>query len=252
MCYSSALFSTSNAETLEEAQHQKIERIFDSLDLPKGSHILEIGSGWGAFLQEAAKRGYQVTGVTISEEQYKHTKKMIDESSYGSSIKVLPLDYRQVQGQYDSIVSIEMFEAVGEKYWGKYFSKVSSCLKPGGKALIQTITIADEHFKNYRKTPDFIQLHIFPGGMLPSPNKFKSSAEKAGLSVLADYPFGQSYARTLQEWLRRFDDAKERIIELGFEEDFIKLWQFYLSYCIAGFTTKRTDVYQFTLQKVAA
>jgi cyclopropane-fatty-acyl-phospholipid synthase len=249
MCYSSGIFSAHKATTLGEAQHQKITRVLDQLDLPKGSHILEIGCGWGAFLLEAAKRGYKATGVTISEKQFYHTKEIIESSAFKDQLDVQFLDYRKIKGQYDAIVSIEMFEAVGEEYWPNYFSAVSTCLNPGGKAIIQTISIHDDHFEAYRKAPGFIQLYIFPGGMLPSPQKFMEGARQVGLSVLDNFTFGHDYARTLHEWLDRFDSVRDKVIQLGFDEAFIKLWRFYLSYCIAGFTAKRTDVHQFTLQK---
>jgi cyclopropane-fatty-acyl-phospholipid synthase len=249
MCYSSGIFSIANVPTLEEAQHQKISRVLDQLDLPKGSHIIEIGCGWGTFLLEAAKRGYKATGITISEKQFHYTKKIIESTAFKDQLDVQLLDYRKIKGQYDAMVSIEMFEAVGEEYWPDYFSAVSTCLKPGGKAVIQTISIHDDHFEAYRKTPGFIQLYIFPGGMLPSPQKFIEGASQVGLSVLNNFTFGQDYARTLHEWLDRFDSVRDKVIQLGFDEAFIKLWRFYLSYCIAGFTAKRTDVHQFILQK---
>lgn len=250
MCYSSGLFSDKSVTTLDQAQNQKMARVLDQLNLPQGSHILEIGSGWGAFLLEAAKRDYRVRGITISDEQFAYTKKIIEESSFQPNVNVQLLDYRNIKGQFDGIVSIEMFEAVGEQYWHQYFTSISSALKPKGRAVIQTITIDDDHFETYRKTPDFIQLYIFPGGMLPSKKRFIEEAEKAGLRVVDDFRFGQDYARTLQEWLNRFDETKEEVLRLGFDETFIKLWRFYLSYCIAGFTTKRTDVHQFTLEKL--
>lgn len=249
MCYSSGIFSIANVPTLEEAQYQKISRVLDQLDLPKGSHIIEIGCGWGTFLLEAAKRGYKATGITISEKQFHYTKKIIESTAFKDQLDVQLLDYRKIKGQYDAMVSIEMFEAVGEEYWPDYFSAVSTCLKPGGKAVIQTISIHDDHFEAYRKTPGFIQLYIFPGGMLPSPQKFIEGASQVGLSVLNNFTFGQDYARTLHEWLDRFDSVRDKVIQLGFDEAFIKLWRFYLSYCIAGFTAKRTDVHQFILQK---
>jgi cyclopropane-fatty-acyl-phospholipid synthase len=250
MCYSSGIFSGENVLTLEEAQHKKVSRVFEQLDLPKGSHILEVGCGWGAFLIEAAKRGYKATGITISEKQFQHTKKIIESSPFKDQLDVQLLDYRKISGKYDAVVSIEMFEAVGQEYWPDYFNAVAKSLKPGGKAVIQTISIHDDHFEMYRKTPDFIQLYIFPGGMLPSPQKFMEGCISAGLSILNNFSFGQDYARTLQEWLDRFDCVRDKVIQLGFDEAFIKLWRFYLSYCIAGFIAKRTDVHQFTLKSL--
>lgn len=249
MCYSSGLFSGRGVQTLEEAQQQKIARVLDQLDLSQGSHILEVGSGWGAFLVEAAKQGHKTTGITISQKQFDYTRMRIQSSPLSDRMDVQLLDYRNIKGQFDGIASIEMFEAVGEEYWHQYFNSISEALKPGGKAVIQTITIDDDHFDKYSKVPDFIQLYIFPGGLLPSKKRFIESAKQAGLSVLDGFTFGQDYARTLQEWLSRFDGVKEKILGLGFDEEFIKLWRFYLSYCIAGFVTKRTNVYQFTLQK---
>lgn len=249
MCYSSGIFSGDTGVTLQEAQYKKIARVFEQLDLPKGSHILEIGCGWGGFLIEAAKRGYKATGITISEKQFYHTKKIIESSPLRDQIDVQLLDYRKIKGQFDGIVSIEMFEAVGEEYWPHYFEAVSKSLKPKGKAVIQNISIHDDHFEAYRETLDFIQLYIFPGGMLPSPQKFMECSKRAGLSILDNFSFGQDYACTLQEWLDRFDAVREQVLQLGFDDAFIKLWRFYLSYCIAGFTAKRTDVHQFTLKK---
>jgi cyclopropane-fatty-acyl-phospholipid synthase len=178
----------------------------------------------------------------------KFTKNLIDQSPYKDSMEVELVDYRKVKGQFDGVVSIEMFEAVGEQYWEKYFNTIARSLKPNGKALIQTITIDDDYFENYRKTNDFIKMYMFPGGMLPSCDKFKECAEKSKLMISDDHAFGQDYAKTLQEWLLRFDQAKKEVLSLGFNEEFINLWRFYLSYCIAGFTAKRTDVHQFTLE----
>ena len=241
MTYSSALYR-SEQDSLSQAQHHKYDRIIDLLNAPSGT-LLEVGCGWGGFAERALDKGdYQINGLNLSQEQ----KKYADQRLSGKA-NIAFQDYRFENGKFDSIVSIEMFEAVGEKFWPVYFDKIASCLKSGGKAVIQTITIDESRFENYRKTGDFIRSYIFPGGMLPSPERFMEHAQKAGLKVGSAYFFGQDYARTLQQWLYKFDAEREAVLKLGFDDGFIRLWRFYLAACIAGFTTNRTDVMQIEL-----
>lgn len=239
MTYSSALFEGDEHRSLEAAQAAKYRRILDKLGQP-GS-ILEIGCGWGGFMEAANKAGHQMKGLTLSQEQAK-----IARERHAGEVAIQ--DYRDEKGQFDYIVSIEMFEAVGERYWNAYFGKVKECLKTGGKAMIQTITIDDDIYEDYRRRSDFIQQYTFPGGTLPCAKSFREYAEDAGLKVLSVYRFGQDYARTLSLWLHAMEAQKEAIKELGYNDEFLRSWRFYLSYCIAGFSTRRTDVMQVELE----
>ena len=193
--------------------------------------------------------GAKVTAITISEEQFKFAKERMFKEGLNERADIRLIDYRDVDGQFDRVASIEMFEAVGEKYWPTYFDKVRESLPAGGVAGLQIITIKDELFDHYRRTPDFIQKYIFPGGMLPSEERLKAETERAGLSWAGINRFGQNYADTLAEWGDRFEAAWDEIKHLGFDERFRKLWKFYLSYCEAGFRTERTDVVQLNLAK---
>ena len=220
MTYSSALYRAAN-ETLEDAQHNKYDRILDCLDQKSGS-ILEIGCGWGGFAERAMHKGdYALKGLTLSTEQQAYAQKRL-----GDDANIALEDYRHQDQKFDNIVSIEMFEAVGEQYWPTYFAKVKELLSQKGKAVIQTITINDADFPRYRKGGDFIRSFIFPGGMLPSPSRFTEEANKAGLRVNNEFAFGQHYARTLIEWLKVFDDKKDKVKALGFDDGFIRLWRF--------------------------
>jgi cyclopropane-fatty-acyl-phospholipid synthase len=242
MTYSSALFDA-NTQNLTDAQHNKYDRILGRLDAPQGS-TLEIGCGWGGFAERAVAKGQSnVKGITISKAQHDFATRRLD----GAANIVLE-DYRDIKGTFDNIVSIEMFEAVGEKYWPVYFEKVASLLKDTGKAVIQTITIDDARFDKYRSSGDAIRSFIFPGGMLPSQERFKNEATKAGLHITDNFAFGQDYARTLEQWLAAFDAKLDEVLALGFDMPFVRLWRFYLASCIAGFKTGRTDVVQFELQ----
>lgn len=241
MTYSSALFNTPQ-ESLEQGQWNKYDRILDILGPEKGD-ILEIGCGWGGFAERAVSRGHtSVKGITLSEEQHAYARKRL-----AGQADIVIEDYRHQKGLFDYIVSIEMFEAVGEKYWPVYFKKVASLLKKEGKAVIQTITIHDQLFEQYRQGGDAIRSFIFPGGMLPSPSRFKEEAAKAGLKATNQFDFGLDYALTLQRWLKTFDEKKSEIIAMGFDEGFIRLWRFYLASCIAGFRTGRANVMQIEL-----
>lgn len=237
MTYSSALYG--DAATLEDAQHNKYQRILSRAD---GDSVLEIGCGWGGFAEAAAAHGRKLTGLTVSPAQHAYATTRM---SGRADIRLQ--DYRDAQGTFDSIVSIEMFEAVGEQYWAGYFRTVADRLKRGGAAVIQTITIRDELFDDYRKRGDFIRHYVFPGGMLPSAAVFERHAHAAGLAVRDSFAFGQDYARTLREWLMRLDARRDAVVALGYSEAFVRNWRFYLGICAAGFATGRTDVLQVEL-----
>lgn len=249
MTYSSARFS-GGARDLSSAQTNKYRTLVSSIGLREGDTVLEIGSGWGGFAEFAAKEvGAKVTGLTISPAQLDYARARIQREGLGEKVEFKLLDYRDADGAYDKVASIEMFEAVGQEYWPAYFSKVHDLLKPGGVAGIQTITIADRFFRTYSHSSDFIKRYVFPGGMLPSPEALRLETERAGLLWQGAAAFGQDYARTLAEWRRRFFVAWDDIVALGFDERFKKLWQFYLSYCEAGFKAATTDVMQIRLAR---
>ncbi|HVZ68763.1 MAG TPA: cyclopropane-fatty-acyl-phospholipid synthase family protein [Rhizomicrobium sp.] len=239
MTYSSALFG--QARTLADAQRNKYGRILDRLQKSRGS-VLEIGCGWGGFAEQASSASLDVTGLTISPAQYGFARNRL-----GGKAEILLEDYRKVKGKFDSIVSIEMFEAVGERYWPAYFRTVAQRLRDGGRAVIQTIVIRDELFASYRSRSDFIRYYVFPGGMLPSFARFREEAERAGLKVLDKFAFGQDYARTLREWSARMGARETEIRALGHDTNFLRNWQFYLGICAAAFAVGRTDVIQVEL-----
>lgn len=253
MTYSSALFNIDFSQNLETAQRAKYERILARLNLQPGQHILEIGCGWGGFAEYAAKtRGVKITGITISQAQFDYALQRITNAGLGHLVELRMQDYRDVRGEYDAVVSIEMFEAVGEKFWLGYFDVVRSVLKPGAKAVIQTITIAADAFGYYRKSSDFIRQFIFPGGMLPSVPVFVDLAKQAGLTQTNLYEFGLHYAETLRRWRLRCDDIPQDLRRLGFDDAFQRVWRFYFSYCEAGFRSGRTNVMQIELSKVGS
>lgn len=247
MTYSSALFEGEPRRSLEAAQFAKLDRVLDALDCPAGADVLEIGCGWGGFIERASSRGLRVQGLTLSTEQHEFARSRLGDAIGEGRADVLLRDYRDETRRFDGIVSIEMFEAVGEAYWPSYFSTLSRCLKPGGRAVIQTITIDDALFERYRSGTDFIQQTIFPGGMLPSVARFEAEARRAGLRVLDRFAFGPDYAETLRRWHVRFARAWPRIQPLGFDERFARTWSLYLAYCEAAFRHGNTDVIQFTL-----
>lgn len=252
MTYSSALFDHSSNDTpcLKAGQTRKYAHLADLLQLSEGDHVLEIGSGWGGFAEYAAgQRGARVTGVTISKEQYDFAQKRMFEAQLNDRVDIKLCDYRDIEGQYDGVASIEMFEAVGEEYWPSYFNKVREVLKPGGRAGLQIITVRDDLFETYRKRVDFIQRYVFPGGMLPSPTRLEQEAGACGLAVAEAHMFGLDYAETLRQWREQFLAAWEAICGLNarFDERFRRLWAYYLAYCEAGFRTGRIDVGQFVL-----
>jgi cyclopropane-fatty-acyl-phospholipid synthase len=251
MTYSSARFDRVG-QNLEAAQRAKYRALAEHLDLKPGEHLLEIGCGWGGFAEYAAREhGVRVTGITISDEQLAYARARIERAGLSDRVEIRRQDYRDVQGQFDKVASIEMFEAVGEEYWPAYFAKIADVLKPGGRAGLQIITIRDELFSQYRRRADFIQRYVFPGGMLASVERLKEETAKAGLAWRKAEAFGISYATTLAEWSRRFMARWDDIKRLGFDDRFKQLWLFYLSYCEAGFRTGRTDVVQVELTKPA-
>jgi cyclopropane-fatty-acyl-phospholipid synthase len=250
MTYSSAMFESPN-QSLEQAQQNKYRGICDRIQAGPSSHILEIGCGWGGFAEHAAKqRGSKVTCLTISPAQKEYAEERMFRAGLNERVDIRLEDYRDHVGTYDGVASIEMFEAVGEAYWPSYFAKVYASLKEGARAALQIITIDDALFPRYRKRVDFIQQHIFPGGMLISEKALKQQFTEAGLRHDGVSYFGQDYARTCREWSRRFNDRWDEIRELGFDETFRRLWTFYLSYCEAGFTDGRINVGQFQVTRV--
>jgi cyclopropane-fatty-acyl-phospholipid synthase len=249
MTYSSALYEAPN-QPLDQAQRAKFAALARSIDLGPGQHVLEIGCGWGGFAEFAAKEvGAKVTGVTISQAQYDFAKQRLFNQGLAEKADIRLIDYRDVEGRFDRVASIEMFEAVGEEYWPTYFSKIRDVLTPGGRAGLQIITIRDELFASYRSHTDFIQRYVFPGGMLPSEQRLRQETTAAGLAWTGVTRFGQNYADTLAEWARRFEAAWDDIKAEGFDERFRRLWRFYLSYCEAGFRTERTNVIQLGLAR---
>lgn len=247
LVYSSALYETGD-ESLEAAQSAKLQRIVGLLELTPDAEVLEIGCGWGALALAIAEQGACVTGLTLSSEQLAHARQRVAVARREDQIDLRLQDYRDVAGRFDRIVSIEMLEAVGERYWPTYFDTLRDRMAPGGVAVVQVITIADAHFDHYRRTPDFIQRFIFPGGMLPPVSALQSQAERAGLTLRCDVSFGLSYASTLAEWRRRFLAAWPAIEPMGFDAKFKRLWEYYLCYCEAGFLAGRVDVGLFTLR----
>ncbi|MBA4707242.1 SAM-dependent methyltransferase [Aquitalea aquatica] len=243
--YSSAWFNGDYTQSLQQAQQAKYQRICDTLGLQPGMRVLEIGCGWGGFAEHASRAGIAVHGITISPAQLELARQRLA----GQPLAQLELrDYRDLDGQYDAVVSIEMFEAVGEAYWPQYFRTVRRLLHPGGQALIQSITIADAYFERYRAKSDFIQQFIFPGGMLPSPARFSQTASAAGLHTSQRLDFGPDYAETLRRWRQAFENTLDSVRQQGFDEAFIRLWRLYLCYCEAGFDEGRIGVSQFLLQ----
>jgi cyclopropane-fatty-acyl-phospholipid synthase len=249
MTYSSALF-TAGQESLERAQEAKYAALVDSLGVSEGDHILEIGCGWGGFAEYAAgKRGLKVTGLTISQAQHDFAVDRMQRAGLADKVEIKLQDYRDEIGHYDGIASIEMFEAVGEKYWPGYFDAVRDRLKAGAKATIQVITVPNERFPQYRKSVDFIQKYVFPGGMLISPARFSQEAKRAGLSFLSSIEFGESYSLTLRRWHEVFTQRWDQIQALGYDARFKRLWDFYLTSCAAAFRTGICDVTQITLRR---
>ena len=249
LCYSSGLFGREH-DDLESAQQAKLRRILDLTGARPGQRILEIGCGWGGFaLLAARERGVHVTAVTLSQAQRAHAQRQVAEAGLQGQVDVVLRDYRDLTGSFDHVVSIEMFEAVGEADWPVFFHTLRERLAPGGRAALQVITIRPEMFPRYRARMDFIRRFVFPGGMLPPPAALHRGAATAGLRVLADERFGAHYARTLSLWRERFEDAWPRIAPLGFDERFRRLWRLYLAYCEGGFRAGNIDVHQIALAR---
>lgn len=255
MSYSSAWFEGRPDADLQQAQQAKIRRALDEAGVQAGSRVLELGCGWGSLAMAAAQgRGAQVTGITLSHEQLAWGRQRVAQAGLETQIDLRLQDYRELSesqpaGQYDAIVSIEMFEAVGREYWDSYFRTLRHCLKPGGRACIQTITIRDALFERYVRSTDFIQQYIFPGGLLPSISAFEELAQRHGLVLERQLAFGRDYAETLRRWHVRFNEREAVLREQGFDRRFMRTWRFYLAYCEAGFAQGDTDVVQFTLRR---
>jgi cyclopropane-fatty-acyl-phospholipid synthase len=242
MTYSSALFEHPQQD-LAQAQQAKYQRIAELAELQPGARVLEIGCGWGGFMELAAGQlACRVEGVTLSQQQLAYANARMQAAGLQQQAQASLTDYRDTAGQYDAIVSIEMLEAVGEAHWPRYFQTLYERLKPGSGAVVQVITIADERYAEYRRTTDFIQRHVFPGGMLPSPSILRQQAEQAGLQPDHAQTFGLSYARTLAQWRAAFIAAWPHIAGNGFDQRFRRLWEYYLCYCEAGFNAGMIDV----------
>jgi len=250
MTYSSARFARPGM-AMEAAQREKYASLARLMAFGSGQSVLEIGCGWGGFAEFAAKEvGARVTGITISQEQYDFARQRMFNAGLTELVDIQLIDYRDVQGRFDRVASIEMFEAVGQEYWPAYFGKIHDVLEPGGSAGLQIITIDDALFGGYNKRTDFIQKYIFPGGMLPSEESLKPVIHQADLNWREVERFGQDYADTLKIWDERFQAAWDDIRRMGgFDERFRRLWRFYLAYCEAGFRSARTDVIQLVLNR---
>ena len=249
MTYSSAKFETGQ-ESLEKAQEQKYASMVDEMGVKAGDHVLEIGCGWGGFAEYAAKeRGLKVTGLTISQEQYKYAVERIEKAGLSDLVTFKLQDYRDETGTYDGIASIEMFEAVGEKYWPTYFETVRERLKPGARGTFQIILVQDRRWHIYKRGVDFIQKYIFPGGMLPAPTILRKQITNAGLEVTQSVEFGHSYSDTLRRWYDTFNEKWDQVAELGFDDRFRRMWNFYLTSCAGAFRGGICDVTQITVTR---
>ena len=249
MTYSSAYFEQEN-QNLFDAQLNKYHKIGESLDLNENSKVLEIGCGWGGFSEYAAKNfKSKIDAITISKAQFEYASEKIQKEGLGEKVSIKFKDYRDIDNQYSNIASIEMFEAVGKKYWEKYFEVIKSSLLNSGKAALQIITIDKKRSSEYQRQPDFIQKYIFPGGMLPTKEELKKINQNLGLEFNEVKSFGLSYAKTLNLWNNQFQSSWEDLVKLGFNERFKRMWEFYLSYCETGFISKSTDVSHFLINK---
>jgi cyclopropane-fatty-acyl-phospholipid synthase len=248
MTYSSAVFDGAG-NSLEAAQRHKYARVIEALELKPQHSILEIGSGWGGFAEEAARKNAKVRGITLSREQLAYAAKRIEQAGLDKACSFHFEDYRDTTGSFDGIASIEMIEAVGEAHWPTYFKTLYNRLKPGGIAAIQGITIAEANYESYRSGVDFIQRYVFPGGMLLTKTILKEQAAKAGLILEKVETFGQSYATTLRLWHERFETVWPDVAKLGFDEKFRRVWKLYLAYCEAGFAEAVVDVGIYKLRK---
>lgn len=247
MSYSCALFEGTPDEPLEQAQQRKYRRLLEALGARPGDHILEIGCGWGGFALLAAQRGYRVTAITLSQEQLAYARRRLVEAGVSGRVELRLQDYRETTGCFDHVVSIEMIEGVGEAYWPVYFDALRHRVRPGGRIALQAITIDEARFQQYRQMPDFIQLYIFPGGMLPSAPRLVAESTRAGLQVLQSDNFGAHYAETLRRWRRRFIASTERLATMGYDGRFRRMWDYYLAYCQVGFEIGPIDLTQTVL-----
>ncbi len=251
MTYSSAKFDTGQ-ESLEVAQRAKYASMVDQMGAGPGDHVLEIGCGWGGFAEYAAReRGLRVTGLTISQAQYDYATRRMAEAGLSDLVEIRMQDYRDTRGTFDGIASIEMFEAVGERYWPVYFETLRERLRPGRNATLQIITVQDARWEVYKRAPDFIQKYIFPGGMLPSPSALRDEIRRAGLGLVRSVEFGESYSQTLRRWHQSFNDQWDEVARLGFDERFRRMWNFYLTACAATFRSGNCDVTQITVTRTA-
>ena len=249
MTYSSAIFDEGR-NSLEQAQIAKYASMVDQMAVKPGDHVLEIGCGWGGFAEYAAgERGLRVTGLTISEEQLKYARERIARAGLSDRVTLKLQDYRDERGTYDGIASIEMFEAVGERYWPVFFESLRDRLSPGAQATLQIITVEDSRWDSYRNDVDFIQKYIFPGGMLPSPTVLRQQIERAGLTVAGSIEFGESYSQTLRRWHQSFNEKWGEIADMGFDEGFRRMWSFYLTSCAGAFKGGSCDVTQITIAR---
>jgi len=246
MSYSAALFDGDYSLSTEAAQKAKYERILGELDVSAASRVLEIGCGWGGFVECAAQAGCEVTGISLSDAQTRYAQQRIEAAGLSRRVALRIQDYREIAGAFDAIASIEMVEAVGERWWLTYFQTLARTLAIGGRACLQAITIKDERFERYRTQSDFIQQYIFPGGMLPSRSRLIEVARDAGFELVRGHAFGRDYLETVKRWLAAFDAHGADVRALGFDETFIRGWRFYLALCAAGFDTETTDVAQYT------
>ncbi len=247
MTYSAAQFDPASS-MLEQGQENKYRLLAERMSLRPDQHVLEIGCGWGGFAEYAAKNyNCRVTGLTISEEQHAYASERVQRAGLNDRVEIRLQDYRDVNGTFDRIASIEMFEAVGQAYWPVFFETLKTRLVEGGKAALQIITIDDGFWDEYRSRPDFIQRYIFPGGMLPCPSELRRQIRRVGLNVVSEDWFGDHYARTIAEWYQRFQEAWPRISDKDFDARFKRTWEYYLAYCEAGFRSRSTDVVRITV-----
>jgi len=248
MTYSAAVFE--QEDDLEAAQRRKYDLILKQIDARTGDHILEIGCGWGGFAEHAARSGIHVTGITLSREQLAYARERIERAGLNDRVELKLCDYRELDDQFDHIVSIEMFEAVGQEYWPDYFEVLRQCLKPGGKAALQVITIDESQFDDYASNPGgFIQQYIFPGGMLPTKRHLQQLTRQASLEPVYMFDFGMDYADTLAVWRERFEAQSDWLNDNGYDERFRRTWSYYLAFCEAGFRDRRIDVVHYVLEK---
>jgi cyclopropane-fatty-acyl-phospholipid synthase len=248
MTYSAALFANPSIEDLASAQQRKYQRLLDALEAKPGQHILEVGCGWGGFAEVAARRGLRVTGVTLSREQLAYARSRLDAAGLADRVDLRLQDYRDIQGEFDHAVSIEMMEAVGEAFWPTYYQTLRRLVRAGGRIALQVITINEDDFPVYRRQPDFVQLYIFPGGMLPTPERMVREARAADLLIRDTAWFGLDYSETLRRWRVAFNAAEDEIERLGYDARFRRMWNYYLAYCEIGFKTGCVDLVQTVLE----